>query len=72
MLWRVMEDSLYAAVEIGDCVGQEFMSWDLTVNRYMAENSTQESKPTDWLAGSEGRIDVKRFESDELRRTGDR
>ena len=48
------------------------MSWDLTVNRYMAENSTQESKPTDWLAGSEGRIDVKRFESDELRRTGDR
>lgn len=71
-LWRVMEGSLYPAVELGACVSQEFMSWDLTVNRYMAENSTQEAKATDWLAGSEGRIDVKRFESDELRRAGDR
>jgi len=71
-LWRVMESSLYPAVELGACVSQEFMSWDLTVNRYMAENATQESKPTDWLAGAEGRIDPKRFESDELRRAGDR
>ena len=71
-LWRVMEASIYPAVELGACVSQEFMSWDLTVNRYMAENATQEAKPTDWLAGSEGRIDVKRFESDELRRAGDR
>jgi hypothetical protein len=71
-LWRVMEASLYPAVELGACVSQEFMSWDLTVNRYMAENATQESKPTDWLAGQEGRIDAKRFESDELRRAGDR
>lgn len=71
-LWRVMEASIYPAVELGACVSQEFMSWDLTVNRYMAENSTQEAKPTDWLAGAEGRIDVKRFESDELRRAGDR
>lgn len=71
-LWRVMEASIYPAVELGACVSQEFMSWDLTVNRYMAENSTQESKPTDWLAGAEGRIDPKRFEADELRRAGDR
>ena len=71
-LWRVMEGSLYPAVELGACVSQEFMSWDLTVNRYMAENSTQEAKATDWLAGAEGRIDPKRFESDELRRVGDR
>lgn len=71
-LWRVMEGSLYPAVELGACVSQEFMSWDLNVNRYMAENATQESKPTDWLAGQEGRVDVKRFESDELRRAGDR
>lgn len=71
-LWRVMEASIYPAVELGACVSQEFMSWDLTVNRYMAENATQEAKPTDWLAGAEGRIDVKRFESDELRRAGDR
>jgi hypothetical protein len=71
-LWRVMEASIYPAVELGACVSQEFMSWDLTVNRYLAENATQESKPTDWLAGAEGRIDPKRFESDELRRMGDR
>ena len=71
-LWRVMEATIYPAVELGACVSQEFMSWDLTVNRYMAENSTQESKPTDWLAGAEGRIDPKRFDPDELRRSGDR
>ncbi len=71
-LWRVMEASIYPAVELGACVSQEFMSWDLTVNRYMAENATQESKATDWLAGAEGRIDAKRFESDELRRSGER
>ena len=71
-LWRVMEASIYPAVELGACVSQEFMSWDLTVNRYLAENATQESKPTDWLAGAEGRIDPKRFEADELRRSGER
>jgi hypothetical protein len=71
-LWRVMEATIYPAVELGACVSQEFMSWDLTVNRYLAENATQENKPTDWLAGAEGRIDPKRFESDELRRSGDR
>ncbi len=71
-LWRVMEASIYPAVELGACVSQEFMSWDLNVNRYMAENATQESKPTDWLAGAEGRIDAKRFEPDELRRAGER
>ena len=71
-LWRVMEATLYPAVELGACVSQEFMSWDLTVNRYLAENATQEAKSTDWLAGAEGRIDPKRFESDELRRAGDR
>jgi len=71
-LWRVMEASIYPAVELGACVSQEFMSWDLTVNRYLAENATQEAKPTDWLAGEAGRIDPKRFESDELRRAGER
>jgi hypothetical protein len=71
-LWRVMEASIYPAIELGACVSQEFMSWDLNVNRYMAENSTQEAKPTDWLAGDEGRIDAKRFNPDELRRAGER
>lgn len=71
-LWRVMEASIYPAVELGACVSQEFMSWDLNANRYLAENATQEAKATDWLAGDEGRIDPKRFEPDELRRTGER
>ena len=71
-LWRVMEATIYPAMELGACVSQEFMSWDLNVNRYLAENATQEAKPTDWLAGEEGRIDPKRFESDELRRAGER
>ena len=71
-LWRVMEASIYPAIELGACVSQEFVSFDLNVNRYLAENSTQESKPTDWLAGDEGRIDHKRFDSDELRRSGER
>ena len=71
-LWRIMEASIYPAVELGACVSQEFVSWDLNVNRYMAENSTQEAKPTDWLAGDEGRIDMKKFEPDELRRAGER
>jgi len=71
-LWRVMEATIYPAIELGACVSQEFMSWDLTVNRYLAENATQESKATDWLAGAEGRIDPKRFDPDELRRAGDR
>jgi hypothetical protein len=71
-LWRVMESTIYPAVELGACVSQEFMSWDLTVNRYIAENSTQEHKPTDWLAGDEGRIDARRFDPDELRRSGER
>jgi hypothetical protein len=58
-LWRVMEATIYPAVELGACVSQEFMSYDLNVNRYMAENATQEAKPTDWLAGDEGRIDAQ-------------
>lgn len=71
-LWRVMEATLYPAVELGACVSQEFMSWDLNANRYLGEYATQESKPTDWLAGDEGRIDPRRFEPEDLRRTGAR
>ncbi|MFA7268916.1 MAG: DUF1329 domain-containing protein [Sterolibacterium sp.] len=71
-LWRIMEASIYPAVELGACVSQEFMSWDLNANRYLGEYATQGAKPTDWLAGDEGRIDPKRFDSDELRRVGER
>ena len=71
-LWRVQESSIYPAPEIPACVGQEFMSYDLTVGRYIAENATQERPETDWLAGREGRIDPKKFSPDELRRVGER
>jgi hypothetical protein len=71
-LWRVMEATLFPVVELGACGNQQYMSWDLMVNRYVAEFVTQEAKPTDWLAGDEGRIDPKKFEPDELRRAGER
>jgi hypothetical protein len=71
-VWRVQESSLIVAPEIPACVGQEFMSYDLAVGRYVAENATQERPETDWLAAKEGRIDPKRFNPDELRRVGER
>jgi len=71
-LWRVQESSIYPAWEIPACVGQEFVSYDLNVGRYIAENATQERPETDWLAGREGRIDPKKFNPDELRRHGER
>ena len=71
-IWRVQESSVYPAPELQACVSQEFISYDLTVGRYIAENATQERPETDWLAGKEGRIDPKKFSADELRRVGER
>lgn len=71
-IWRVQESSLFVAPEIPACVGQEFVSYDLAVGRYVAENATQERPETDWLAAREGRVDPKRFNPDELRRVGER
>lgn len=71
-LWRVQESSIFPAYEVPACVGQEFMSYDLTVGRYIAENASQERPETDWLAGRDGRIDPKKFSPDELRRVGER
>ncbi|CAG0958569.1 hypothetical protein BURK2_00605 [Burkholderiales bacterium] len=71
-VWRVQESSLWVAPEIPACVGQEFVSYDLNVGRYIGENATQERPETDWLAGREGRIEKSRFNPDELRRVGDR
>ncbi len=68
----MQESSVYPAPEISACVSQEFVSYDLAVGRYIAENATQERPETDWLAGKEGRIDPKKFSSDELRRVGER
>jgi hypothetical protein len=71
-VWRIQESSIYPAVELPACVGQEFVSYDLAAGRYIAENATQELEETDWLAGREGRIDPKKFSPDELRRVGER
>lgn len=71
-IWRVQESSLFVAPEISACVGQEFVSYDLAVGRYIAENATQESPETDWLAGREGRIDPRTFNPADLRRAGER
>jgi hypothetical protein len=71
-VWRVQESSLFVAPEIPACVGQEFVSYDLAVGRYVGENATQERPETDWLAAREGRVDPKRFNPDELRRVGER
>jgi hypothetical protein len=71
-IWRVQESSVYPAPEIPACVGQEFVAYDLSVGRYIAENATQERPETDWLAGRDGRIDPKKFSPDELRRVGER
>ncbi len=71
-LWRVQESSVYPAPELPACVGQEFVSYDLSVGRYIGENATQEQPETDWLAGREGRIDPRKFNPDELRRVGER
>ncbi|MBA3903670.1 MAG: DUF1329 domain-containing protein [Rhodocyclaceae bacterium] len=71
-VWRVQESSIWVAPELPACVGQEFVSYDLAVGRYVGENATQERAETDWLAGREGRIDPNRFSANELRRFGER
>lgn len=70
-VWRVMESYPYSAWELPACVFQGYVSYDLNVGRYMADNQPQEGK-VDWLAGQEGRIDAKKFNPDELRRAGSR
>lgn len=70
-IWRVMESYPYTAWELPACVFQGYVSYDLNVGRYMADNQPQEGK-VDWLAGREGRIDADKFSPDELRRVGGR
>lgn len=71
-VWRVQEASLWVAPEIPACVSQEFAGYDLNVGRYIVETATQEHRPTDWLAGREGRINPNMFNPGELRRRGER
>lgn len=70
-VWRAMESYPYVAWELPACVYQGYISHDLTVGRYMADNMPQEGM-VDWLAGREGRIEASRFNPDELRRAGAR
>ncbi|MGE5336367.1 MAG: DUF1329 domain-containing protein [Gemmatimonadota bacterium] len=70
-IWRAMESYPYIAWELPACVYQGYISYDLNVGRYMADNQPQEGK-VDWLAGREGRIDPNKFNADELRRIGGR
>ena len=70
-IWRAMEAYPYAASELPACVYQGYISYDLNVGRYMADNMPQEGK-VDWLAGREGRINPKKFDANEMRREGDR
>lgn len=70
-IWRVMESYPYTAWELPACVYQGYISYDLNVGRYMADNMPQEGK-VDWLAGRENRIDPKKFDANELRRVGSR
>jgi len=70
-VWRVQESFPYVAWELPACVYQGYIVYDLNVGRYMADNQPQEGK-VDWLAGKEGRIDMKKFSADELRRAGSR
>lgn len=70
-IWRAMESYPYTAWELPACVYQGYVSFDLNVGRYMADNQPQEGK-VDWLAGREGRIDPAKFNADELRRVGGR
>jgi hypothetical protein len=70
-IWRVMESYPYTAWELPACVYQAYISYDLNVGRYMADNQPQEGS-VDWLAGREGRVDPKKFDPDEMRRLGSR
>jgi hypothetical protein len=70
-VWRVQESYPYVAWELPACVYQGYIVYDLNVGRYMADNMPQEGK-VDWLAGKEGKFDIKKFNPDELRRAGAR
>ena len=71
-LWRVQEGSLWADPEIQACTSFEYVSYDLMARRYFADAFTQEGEVLDMTAGLEGRVVDKMFNSNELRRRGER
>lgn len=71
-LWRVQEGSLWADPQIHSCTAYEYTSYDLIARRYIADGFTQEGEVLDLTAGLEGRVNEKLFNSNELRRRGER
>jgi hypothetical protein len=71
-LWRVQEGSLWANPQTQSCTGFEYVSYDLVARRYIADGFTQEGEVLDLTAGLEGRVSDKLFNSNELRRSGER
>lgn len=71
-LWRVQEGSLWADPEIQACTSFEYVSYDLIARRYIADGFTQEGEALDLTAGLQGRVSDKMFNSNELRRRGER
>lgn len=71
-LWRAQEGSVWANPQIQACTSIEYVSYDLIARRYIADGFTQEGKVLDLTAGLEGRVNDKMFNSNELRRRGER
>ena len=71
-LWRVQEGSLWAHPGIKACTSFEYVSYDLIARRYFGDGFTQEGEVLDMTAGLEGRVTDKMFNSNELRRRGER
>lgn len=71
-LWRVQEGSIWADPGIQACTSFEYLSYDLVARRYIADGFTQEGEVMDLTAGMEGRVSDKMFNSNELRRRGER
>ncbi|NMZ57259.1 DUF1329 domain-containing protein [Pseudomonas nitroreducens] len=71
-LWRVQEGSQWADPEIQSCTSSEYVSYDLIARRYIADGFTQEGQVLDYTAGLQGRVNDKMFNSNELRRRGER
>lgn len=71
-LWRAQEGSLWADPQIQACTSFEYLSYDLIARRYIADGFTQEGEALDLTAGLQGRVSDKLFNSNELRRRGER
>jgi hypothetical protein len=68
----VQEGSILPAWELGSCISQEYVSYDLPSGRYFGDIFTLGVKETDWLAAREGRLKPEMFTVDYLRREGAR